>query len=209
MRFPHLRTKFRRNSRAEPLQSNVTIILHLVKGSLSYFTTEERDLVADCARMQREPWGSRSLSFHQKFMDLTVPKYVGISFTSSFLRDTLKLTGNTTSLSRPLKFCTPRLLLHLQAGGLYLLKLSRRERQPQYISARRFFGIRVLRVRIGNHRFFGCLWNRWNQKACPLRLSQDESAALHERRGPKMMMTPKGKKKEGISAAGATEKHHK
>ena len=149
MRFPHLRTKFRRNSRAEPLQSNVTIILHLVKGSLSYFTTEERDLVADCARMQREPWGSRSLSFHQKFMDLTVPKYVGISFTSSFLRDTLKLTGNTTSLSRPLKFCTPRLLLHLQAGGLYLLKLSRRERQPQYISARRFFGIRVLRVRIG------------------------------------------------------------
>ena len=90
VRFPHLRTKFRRNSRAEPLQSNVTIILHLVKGSLSYFTTEERDLVADCARMQREPWGSRGLSFHQKFMDLTVPKYDGISFMSSFPRGYLE-----------------------------------------------------------------------------------------------------------------------
>lgn len=50
VRFPHLRSKFTRNSRAEPLQSNVTIILHLVKGSLSYFSPEERDLVAECSR---------------------------------------------------------------------------------------------------------------------------------------------------------------
>ena len=60
-----------------------------------------------------------------KFTDSKFHKYVGISFTSSFCRDTLKFPG-----------VFPRLLLHLQAGGLYLLKLSRRERQPQYISAR-------------------------------------------------------------------------